>query len=80
MAHYEDFGDIQLDLGLELDYLDKKDENKLASGDWKDKCTCDSWDLFNYGCRCGYKEREKRRKELEKELEKIREKDQEYPF
>ncbi len=32
-------------------------------GDLKeeDKCVCSSWDLFNFGCRCGFIEREKER-------------------
>ena len=29
----------------------------------EDKCVCDSWELFHFGCRCGYIEREKERKD-----------------
>lgn len=27
----------------------------------EDKCTCSSWELFHFGCKCGFVEREKER-------------------
>ena len=42
-----------------------------------DSCSCESWTLFNFGCKCGYMEREKRRKELEKMIEELEKKREE---
>jgi len=67
---------------LEFEWDDHEEHLKIAWGEYGDDdppplpssshldhCTCESFNLFNFGCKCGFMERDKRRKELTKLIE-----------
>ena len=50
--------EVRQDGGTETYLWGKHAVTKIWSVSPDDECTCESLDLFRYGCRCGYFERE----------------------